>query len=88
MVGTPSLARCATADFAHRTASPRRHIHQLFAIKHAPRLGVVEVAFPCRDDDGGHAVADQVAERAAMPMNQSTDSTSTSPIAGMLGTAL
>ena len=41
-----------------------RNVHQFVAIEHALRVGEVEVAFPCGDDDGGDAIADQIAERA------------------------
>src|SRR5207248_10777010 len=34
------------------------------AIEHLPRLGLVDVLLPHRDDDGRHAVADQIAQRA------------------------
>src|SRR6266852_2574208 len=44
--------------------SARRHVHQFVAVEHALRLGAVEIALPTRSDDGSHAVADQIAERA------------------------
>src|SRR5882757_10614075 len=50
------LARCAL--------SARRDVDHFSAVEHAPRLVAIEIVFPCRDDDGRHAVADQVAERA------------------------
>ncbi len=51
-----------------------------------PCLVAVEVAFPGGNDDGGNAVADQVAERTRHA-DEPVDSTSTSPIAGIEGTA-
>jgi hypothetical protein len=42
----------------------RRHVDQFVAVKDVLGLGAVEVALPGRNDDGGDAVADQIAERA------------------------
>src|SRR6266481_3446040 len=45
-------------------ALARGHIDHFVAVEHLPSLGSVEVAFPGGDDDGGDAIADQIAERA------------------------
>jgi hypothetical protein len=42
----------------------RRHIHQLGSVENPLRLGPIEIDFRCGHDNGGDAIADQIAERA------------------------
>jgi hypothetical protein len=42
----------------------RRQIRQFFALENPLRHGAIEIAFPCGHDDGGDAIAGQIAERA------------------------
>src|SRR5258707_9749956 len=42
----------------------RGHVDQFVAVENVLCLVAVEIAFPSRNDHGGNAVADQIAERA------------------------
>ena len=53
-----------TAGEAGRARLTGGHIHQLSTIQHLDGLGAVEIALPGGDDNGGDAIADQIAERA------------------------
>src|SRR6202048_593112 len=52
------LCRCAFV------AEATRHIHQLGSVENPLRLGPIEIDFRCGHDNGGDAIADQIAERA------------------------